>query len=46
MLKNIFDDVITLVLYSGELSSWGVVVGVVVLVGNGLALFVSGGELS
>ena len=31
---------------SGELSWWGIVLGIVVLVGNGWALFLSGGELS
>ena len=31
---------------SGELSQWGIVLGIVVLVGNGWALFLSGGELS
>ena len=31
---------------SGELSWWGLVLGIVVLVGNGWALFLSGGELS
>ena len=32
--------------HSGELSWWGIVLGIVVLVGNGWALFLSGGELS
>ena len=31
---------------SGELSWWGIDLGIVVLVGNGWALFLSGGELS
>ena len=31
---------------SGELSWWGIVLGIVVPVGNGWALFLSGGELS
>ena len=31
---------------SGELSWWGIVLGIVVLVGNGWALLLSGGELS
>ena len=31
---------------SGELSWWGIVLGIVVLVGNGWALFLYGGELS
>ena len=31
---------------SGELSWWGIVLGIVVLVGNGWAFFLSGGELS
>ena len=31
---------------SGELSWWGILVGIVVPVGNGWALFLSGGELS
>ena len=31
---------------SGELSWWGIVLGILVLVGNGWALFLSGGELS
>ena len=31
---------------SGELSWWGIVLGIVVLVGNCWALFLSGGELS
>ena len=31
---------------SGDLSWWGIVLGIVVLVGNGWALFLSGGELS
>ena len=31
---------------SGELPWWGIVLGIVVLVGNGWALFLSGGELS
>ena len=31
---------------SGELSWWGIVLGIVVLVGNDWALFLSGGELS
>ena len=30
----------------GELSWWGIVLGIVVQVGNGWALFLSGGELS
>ena len=31
---------------SGELSWWGIVLEIVVLVGNGWALFLSGGQLS
>ena len=31
---------------SGELSWWGIVLGIVVPLGNGWALFLSGGELS
>ena len=31
---------------SGELSWWGILLGIVVPVGNGWALFLSGGELS
>ena len=31
---------------SGELSWWGIVLGIVVLVGNGWGIFLSGGELS
>ena len=42
-LGFIFSVVVVLV---GELSWWGIVLGIVVLVGNGWALFLSGGELS
>ena len=37
---------VVVILISGELSWWGIVLGIVVLVGNGWALFLSGGELS
>ena len=37
---------VVVVLVCGELSWWGIVLGIVVTVGNGWALFLSGGELS